>query len=210
MARNRILPIPLILLIPVVLLITVIVAGVYRFSLSDDEILAKFPSREVQSNSIILDVLNIKSSNPWTIQIPEQNAVSFIDDWDKELGYLIGQYDADSTRGKVLLPTEYIVQRQINQEPWIVAPMIVTTQGTGTFYYIGLFKFDALPSRVILLDSVFIGDRIKFHQLEWRDDTIIEASYLTHDVNQAMSEPPKQLNSVSLKRVGNSLHMQQG
>nr|WP_319557043.1 hypothetical protein [uncultured Vibrio sp.] len=210
MARNRILPIPLILLIPVVLLITVIVAGVYRFSLSDDEILAKFPSREVQSNSIILDVLNIKSSNPWTIQIPEQNAVSFIDDWDKELGYLIGQYDAGSTRGKVLLPTEYIVQRQINQEPWIVAPMIVTTQGTGTFYYIGLFKFDALPSRVILLDSVFIGDRIKFHQLEWRDDTIIEASYLTHDVNQAMSEPPKQLNSVSLKRVGNSLHMQQG
>lgn len=36
MARNRILPIPLILLIPVVLLIIVIVAGVYRFSLSDD------------------------------------------------------------------------------------------------------------------------------------------------------------------------------
>lgn len=210
MARNRILPIPLILLIPVVLLIIVIVAGVYRFSLSDDEILAKFPPSEVQSNSIISDVLNIKSSNPWTIQVPEQNAVSFIEDWDKELGYLIGHYDAGSTKGKVLLPTEFIAQRQINQEPWILAPMIVTTQGTGAFYYIGLFKFDALPSRVILLDSVFIGDRIKFHQLEWRDDTIIEASYLTHDVNQAMSEPPKQLNSVSLKRVGNFLHMQQG
>ncbi len=209
MARNRILPIPLILLIPVVLLIIVIVAGVYRFSLSDDEILAKFPQGEVQSNSIISDVLNIQSSNPWTIQVPEQNAVSFIEEWDKELGYLIGQYDAGATKGKVLLSTEFIVQRQIEQVPWIVAPMIVTTPGTGSFYYIGLFKFDAVPSRVILLDSVFIGDRIKFNQLEWRDDTIIDASYLTHDVNQAMSEVPKQLNSVSLKRVGNFLHMQQ-
>lgn len=209
MARNRILPIPLILLIPVVLLIIVIVAGVYRFSLSDDEILAKFPQSEVQTNTIILDVLNIKSSNPWTIQVPEQNAVSFIDEWDKELGYLIGQYDAGATKGEVLLPTEFIVQRQIEDVPWIVAPMIVTSQGTGSFYYIGLFKFDAVPSRVILLDSVFIGDRIKFNQLEWRDDTIIDASYLTHDENQAMSEVPKQLNSVSLKRVGNFLHMQQ-
>ncbi len=51
MARKRLLPIPLILLIPVVLLIVVIVAGVYRFSLSDDEIMAKFPRSTVQSSS---------------------------------------------------------------------------------------------------------------------------------------------------------------
>lgn len=209
MARNRILPIPLIFLIPVVLLVVVVVAGVYRFSLSDDEIMAKFPYREVQSNSIISKVLNIQSSNPWTIQVPDQNAVSFLEEWDKELGYLIGHFDAGATKGKVLLPTKFIEQRQINQEPWIVAPMIVTTQGTGSFYYIGLFKFDAVPSRVILLDSVFIGDRIKFNQLQWRDDTNIEISYLTHDVNQAMAETPKQLNSVLLTRVGNFLHMQQ-
>ncbi len=47
MARSRILPIPLILLIPIVLLAIVIIAGVYRFSLSDDEIMAKFPQAEV-------------------------------------------------------------------------------------------------------------------------------------------------------------------
>ncbi|WP_164683974.1 hypothetical protein [Vibrio maerlii] len=41
MARRRFLPIPLILLIPIVLLIIVVVAGVYRFSLSDEEILQK-------------------------------------------------------------------------------------------------------------------------------------------------------------------------
>ncbi|MGY0615462.1 hypothetical protein [Vibrio sp. FJH11] len=209
MARKRILPIPLILLIPIVLLIVVIVAGVYRFSLSDDEILARFPSNEVQSNSIVLEVLNIQSSNPWTIQVPDQNAVTFLQEWDKERGYLMGDYDAGATQGTVLLPTDFIAKRQINQELWIAAPMVVTTQGTGSFYYIGLFKFDAVPSRVILLDSVFIGDRIKFNQLLWRDDTNIEISYLSHDVNQAMTETPKQLNSISLSRVGNFLHMQQ-
>lgn len=41
MTRKRILPIPLILLIPIVLLAVVIIAGIYRFSLSDDEIMAK-------------------------------------------------------------------------------------------------------------------------------------------------------------------------
>ncbi len=51
MARKRFLPIPLILFIPVVLLIVVIVAGVYRFSLSDDEIMAKFPSSQVKASS---------------------------------------------------------------------------------------------------------------------------------------------------------------
>lgn len=209
MTRKRILPIPLILLIPIVLLIVVTVAGVYRFSLSDDEILARFPSNQVQSNSIVLEVLNIQSSNPWTIQVPEQNAVTFLQEWDKERGYLMGDYDAGATKGTVLLPTNFIAKRQINQQLWIAAPMIVMTQGTGAFYYVGLFKFDAVPSRVILLDSVFIGDRIKFNQLLWRDDTNIEISYLSHDVNQAMTETPKQLNSVFLTRVGNFLHMQQ-
>ncbi len=209
MARNRLLPIPLILLIPIVLLVVVIVAGVYRFSLSDEEIMARFPHNEVQSNSLVAQVLNIQSTNPWTIQVPEQNAVSFLDEWDKELGYLVGHYDAGATRGKVLLPTEFIVQREINQEPWIVAPMIVTTQGTGSFYYVGLFKFDALPSRVVLLDSFFVGDRIKFNKVRWHDDTNIEVSYLEHGVNQAMTDTPKQLNSVILTRVGHFLHMQQ-
>lgn len=209
MTRKRILPIPLILLIPIVLLIVVTVAGVYRFSLSDDEILARFPSNQVQSNSIVLEVLNIQSANPWTIQVPEQNAVTFLQERDKERGYLMGHYDAGATKGTVLLPTNFIAKRQINQQLWIAAPMIVTTQGTGAFYYVGLFKFDAVPSRVILLDSVFIGDRIKFNQLLWRDDTNIEISYLSHDANQAMTETPKQLNSVFLTRVGNFLHMQQ-
>ena len=45
--KKKILPIPLILLIPIVMLVVVIVAGLYRFSLTDEEILAKFPSSQV-------------------------------------------------------------------------------------------------------------------------------------------------------------------
>ncbi len=209
MARSRILPIPLILLIPIVLLAIVIIAGVYRFSLSDDEIMAKFPQAEVQSNPIVAEVLGVQAKNPWTIQVPEQNAVSFLEEWDKENGYLIGQYDAGATKGQVLVPTAFIAQRKINKEFWIAAPMIVTTQGSGAFYYVGLFKFDPIPSRVVLLDSEFIGDRVKFAQINWQTDTQIAISFLTHGESQSMSDEPNQSNSATLTRVGNNLHMQQ-
>ncbi|ODM59257.1 hypothetical protein BC455_01585 [Vibrio harveyi] len=209
MTRKRILPIPLILLIPIVLLAVVIIAGIYRFSLSDDEIMAKFPQAQAQSNSIVAEVLGIQSRNPWTVQVPEQGAVTFLDEWDKEHVFLKGQYDAGATKGEVLVPTEFIAQRNVSETPWIVAPVIVTTQGSGAFYYIGLFKFDAVPSRVVLLNSVFIGDRIKMSSLKWNSDTQISLSYLQHGEDQAMAEQPNQLITTTLKRVGNNLHMQQ-
>ncbi|MGR4988047.1 hypothetical protein ACPV3U_00550 [Vibrio rotiferianus] len=209
MTRKRILPIPLILLIPVLLLAIVVIAGIYRFSLSDEDIMKKFPQTLSQSNSIVAEVLGIQSRNPWTVQVPEQGAVTFLDEWDKEHGLLKGQYDAGATKGDVLVPTEFIAQRDINGTPWVIAPVVVTTQGSGAFYYLGLFKFDAVPSRVVLLNSVFLGDRIKMSSLEWVSDTKISLSYLEHGKNQAMSEQPEQLISATILRVGNDLSMQQ-
>ncbi len=209
MTRKKILPIPLILLIPIVLLVAVVVAGIYRFSLSDAEIMAKFPQAEAQSDPIVLEVLGLSSRNPWTIQVPEQGAVAFLDKWDRESGYLTGHYDAGSTKGQVMVPTKFIAKREINHVPWIVAPVVVTTQGTGAFYYIGLFKFDAVPSRVVLLNNYFIGDRIKITSLDWRDDGQIDVTYLTHSHMQPVSQHPELLKSVALRNVGNSLHMQQ-
>jgi hypothetical protein len=209
MTRKRILPIPLILLIPVLLLAIVVIAGIYRFSLSDEDIMKKFPQTLSQSNSIVAEVLGIQSRNPWTVQVPEQGAVTFLDEWDKEHGLLKGQYDAGATKGDVLVPTEFIAQRDINGTSWVIAPVVVTTQGSGAFYYLGLFKFDAVPSRVVLLNSVFLGDRIKMSSLEWVSDTKISLSYLEHGKNQAMSEQPDQLISATILRVGNDLSMQQ-
>ena len=209
MTRKRILPIPLILLIPVLLLAIVVIAGIYRFSLSDEDIMAKFPQTQTQTNSIVAEVLGIQSRNPWTVQVPEQGAVTFLDEWDKEHGLLKGQYDAGATKGEVLVPTEFVAQRDINGTPWIIAPVIVTTQGSGAFYYLGLFKFDAVPSRVVLLNSVFLGDRIKISSLEWVSDTKVSLSYLEHGKEQALAEQPNQLISDTILRVGNSLSMQQ-
>ena len=209
MTRKRILPIPLILLIPVLLLAIVVIAGIYRFSLSDEDIMAKFPQTQSQANSIVAEVLGIQSRNPWTVQVPEQGAVTFLDEWDKEHGLLKGQYDAGATKGEVLVPTEFIAQRDINGTPWIIAPVIVTTQGSGAFYYLGLFKFDAVPSRVVLLNSVFLGDRIKISSLEWVSDTKVSLSYLEHGKEQAFADQPNQLISATVLRVGNSLSMQQ-
>ena len=75
--KKRILPVPLILLIPIVLLIIVAVAGIYRFSLTDEEILAKFPSQVSQSDRVMQILFSIKTVNPWNIKFHKSNALKF-------------------------------------------------------------------------------------------------------------------------------------
>ncbi|MDF2155368.1 hypothetical protein [Vibrio sp. CAU 1672] len=205
MNRKLLLPIPLILLIPVLLLIVVVAAGLYRFTLSDDDIMAKFPQAADPSNVIVAELLGIQSANPWTLHVPEAGAVSFLDEWDKEHQYLKGDYDAGAARGEVLLPTDFIRSTQIDGTPWIVSPLIVTSQGTGAFYYLALFKFDPAVSRVVMVDSIFIGDRIKLASLNWHSDHEIRLVYFAHGEEQAKAEEPNQLIEQMFRRSANQL-----
>ena len=221
--KNRILPIPLILLIPIVLLAIVIVAGAYRFSLTDEEILAKFPSSNVQVDPIVLSVFQLKATNPWTIKVPETNAYAFIDEIIEEQGIAVGRYDSGVERGTVSVAVGNIqlsegvqalddVQElkdaqalkfvQSNQagEPLFVAPMWVSNQGSGVFQYVALFKFDQHRSRMILVDQLFIGDRVKITDLkitqekENRNTGVVE--FLQHSTSQAKAELPNEPHSI--------------
>ncbi|NOH95744.1 hypothetical protein [Vibrio sp. 99-70-13A1] len=203
--KNRILPIPLILLIPIVLLAIVIVAGVYRFSLTDEEILAKFPSTHVQVDPIVLSVFQLKATNPWTVKVPETNAYAFIDEVIEEKGIAIGGYDSGVERGTVSVAIDEIqtfkdVQNPVS-EPLFVAPMWVSNQGSGVFQYIALFKFDKQRSRMILVDQLFIGDRTAITSIKILQET--EGSYsgvvefLQHSASQAKAESPNEQNSIT-------------
>jgi hypothetical protein len=44
--------------------------------------------------------------------------------------------------------------------------MWVSNQGSGVFYYLGLFKHDQHRSRVVLVDQFFLGDRVRIQTLE--------------------------------------------
>ncbi|MEZ8774068.1 hypothetical protein [Vibrio sp. 10N.247.310.17] len=164
--KKKILPIPLILLIPIIMLVVVILAGIYRFSLSDEEILAKFPSSQVSYDPVVETVFDLKTTNPWTIKVPETNAYAFINEVDGPRSIAFGRYDSGVERGVVTVGTNNLSSVTLGKASFFVAPMWVSNQGSGVFYYLGLFKHDQHRSRVVLVDQFFLGDRVRIQTLE--------------------------------------------
>lgn len=173
--KKKILPIPLILLIPIVMLVVVVVAGVYRFSLTDEEILAKFPSSQVSYDTVVETVFDLKTTNPWTIKVPETNAYAFINEVNEAKSLASGRYDSGVERGVVTVDTQKLLGVELGDTNIFVAPMWVSNQGSGVFYYLGLFKHDQQRSRVVLVDQLFLGDRVQIQTLEVAQPDVTQA-----------------------------------
>ncbi|ROV60222.1 hypothetical protein EGH82_10490 [Vibrio ponticus] len=186
--KKRLLPIPLILLIPILLLIVVIAAGLYRFSLDDEEILAKFPSQSQVVDPIVKQVFSIQTPNPWTIQVPESAAFAFIDELDTQAQIAFGPYDSGVERGQVTVSTKWLMFVDTNQ---YISLMTVSNQGSGVFSYLASFRYDTERKRVVLVDSVLIGDRIVVDELVY-DNAQVAIDYRQHSANQPMSAEPEE------------------
>ncbi|NVN80452.1 MULTISPECIES: hypothetical protein [unclassified Vibrio] len=200
--KKKILPIPLILLIPIVMLVVVILAGVYRFSLSDEEILAKFPSSQVSYDPVVETVFDLKTTNPWTIKVPETNAYAFINEIDAPKAIAFGRYDSGVERGVVTVDTKSLSAVTLGNASFFVAPMWISNQGSGVFYYLGLFKHDQQRSRVVLVDQLFLGDRVHIQTLDVAQQPDSQSQkkltgegfigFTQHSAEQSFAEPPSE------------------
>ncbi|MEZ9565912.1 hypothetical protein AB4427_19340 [Vibrio artabrorum] len=196
--KKKILPIPLILLVPIVMLMVVIVAGIYRFSLSDEEILAKFPSSQITYDPIVDTVFDLKTTNPWTIKVPETNAYAFINRVDNAKALAFGRYDSGVERGVITVDTKKLSTVIMGEASFFVAPMWVSNQGSGVFYYLGLFKFDQKRSRVVLVDQLLLGDRVQIQTLDVTppaDGQFTGAGFIgftQHSSKQSFAEAPSE------------------
>ncbi|CAH6781476.1 conserved hypothetical protein [Vibrio chagasii] len=200
--KKKILPIPLILLIPIVMLVVVVVAGVYRFSLTDEEILAKFPSSQVSYDTVVETVFDLKTTNPWTIKVPETNAYAFINEVNEAKSLASGRYDSGVERGVVTVDTQKLLGVELGDTNIFVAPMWVSNQGSGVFYYLGLFKHDQQRSRVVLVDQLFLGDRVQIQTLEVAQPDVTQAKgkqngegfigFTQHSAEQSFVEAPSE------------------
>lgn len=200
--KKKILPIPLILLIPIVMLVVVILAGVYRFSLSDEEILAKFPSSQVGYDPVVETVFDLKTTNPWTIKVPETNAYAFINEIDAPKAIAFGRYDSGVERGVVTVDTKSLSAVTLGNASFFVAPMWISNQGSGVFYYLGLFKHDQQRSRVVLVDQLFLGDRVQIQTLDVAQQPDSQSQkkltgegfigFTQHSAEQSFAEPPSE------------------
>ncbi|MEF1255306.1 hypothetical protein [Vibrio sp. M260112] len=192
--KKRLLPIPLILLIPVVLLIIVTVAGIYRFSLTDEEILAKFPNQGPKNNAIMAQVFGIKTTNPWTVKVPDSNAFTFIEDLEHR-PIAAGSYEDGPVRGRVAINTEQIVK--LNDTTYAVI-LAVSNQGSGVFYYLAISKYDEFRQRMIINGGALLGDRIKVAEISVVD-RLITIKLLEREANQSMAEEPSQITTILFK-----------
>lgn len=186
--KKRRLPIPLILLIPIVLLVVVVIAGVYRFSIDDEDILAKFPATNQVIDPVVEKVFDIRSPNPWTIDVPDSHAFAFIDIFDQSQQLAIGSYDDGAERGQVTVSTKWLTFVDTNQ---YVSVMTVSNQGSGVFYYLATFRYDVQRKRMVLANSLLIGDRILIDQLQFQESQLT-LNYQQHGENQAMAEQPSE------------------
>ena len=186
--RKRLLPLPLILLTPIVLLVIVVVAGVYRFSLDDDDILAKFSAQKQSQNRVMQEIFNITTPNPWTINVPETHAFALINTIDNHGQWAQGRYSSGSERGQVSVSIEWLLP--IDEHKYL-SLMTVSNQGSGVFYYLVSFKYDVNRQRMILANEQFIGDRIAIDDFNVKGSEM-QLRYRQHRIEQAYSEAPSE------------------
>ena len=156
----------------------IILAGIIKFDLLVDDIYvqnedgtvekfdeAKHGSNEYQSK-VMLKLFNMRTSNDLTIKIPETEMICKLNDFitidSTEMAK--GSYTDGVERGIAVLDYMKITTLNINKSPdqnYFVAPFFVSNQGTGVFYYLGLFSINSKELSVNHIDSYLLGDRIK-------------------------------------------------
>ncbi|CAH8206000.1 MULTISPECIES: hypothetical protein [Vibrio] len=195
--KKRTLPIPLILLIPILLLVMVIVAGIYRFSLSDQEILGQHYQPTVNVDPIVEQLFSIQVSQPLTIQVPQSDVFAFVDHLDVERGIASAQYSAEAERGEVLIDTSTLslISQPAHQAPVFAGILMVSNQGSGVFYYLATFRYDAKRSRMISVDSQWLGDRIVVENVQYKEKQL-DVDLLERTREQSMAQAP----TISQKR----------
>ncbi|WP_165313498.1 hypothetical protein [Vibrio ziniensis] len=194
--KTRLLPIPLVLLTPIVLLVIVVFAGIYRFSISDEQIMAKFPSTIQQRDPIVQAVFGLNVPYPITVPVPDTPSYAFMESWDDQHRWVIGDYDSGRERGSVALDTQLMLKLEDVEENYRYVSVIrVSNQGSGVFNYLALFKYDELRSRMVMVSSQLLGDRIEVLSLT-QNASQVTVSLLSHANNMAFSEAPTE--SVSI------------
>lgn len=193
----------------------VLAAGIYRFNFTDDDIYITLDDGHVISyndNQAGLDVMrrlfSVNASIPWFIAVPHTNVVSpltgFVGEGRETKA--MGQYQDEAERGQVILDYTQILALNLgdtDSEMIFVVPFVITNQGSGAFWYLGLFRFDLLLNRIQQLDSRLLGDRIQLSSIKldvpFDVSNSVLVEFLTHSEQQAFSEPPMQSETISFK-----------
>ncbi|QYJ76444.1 hypothetical protein [Shewanella sp. FJAT-52076] len=150
-----------------------------------------------QADPVMLRLFSIKTLAGFTLWVPESEAVARLSTFvETPLPWVSGDYSDGPVRGQVLLGYRdlQMTNARLAGAQLMVAPFVVTNQGSGSFWYLGLFGLKAESGTVTHLSSVFLGDRIELRGISVAASQFlpltVTTELLVRDANQAMAETP--------------------
>lgn len=157
------------------------------------------PPREIsqaEADPVMLKLFSIKTLSPMVLKLPEQQVSAALGSFVEGQSLAKGEFVDGPVRGSVLL--DYARMQALNaplgNKQLLLAPFVVANQGSGSFWYLGLFALDTGAGTIAHLDSSFLGDRVALKQLKLGHQSqlplSVNAELLLHGPQQAMAEPP--------------------
>lgn len=184
----------------------VIAAGIYRFNFTNDDIYVVKAEGETSSfkegdNNVMLTLFGLQTDNYWRIQLPDSDVKVVLtelrDDHDSHVA--VGKYQDGEEYGLISLVYANITTLNlgdISEQFTFAAPFVVSNQGSGVFWYIGLFQLNLTTAEIKQLDTFFLGDRIKLGELRTDEPFDVTSNlyvkYLKHNESQSMAEKPNE------------------
>lgn len=202
------------------LILVILLAGVIRFNFTNDDIyvensdgnIVKYASDQLDKigyqSEVMLKLFSIKTADDLVIDIPISDTpptkvavrlTSFVD-FGTVQGVAQGDYVAGAERGRVIFDYMKITTVHLGDprdQIYFVAPFSVSNQGSGVFYYIGLFVQDIKKMNIRHLDSYYIGDRIKVINIDNFDEQIT-VSFITRSADTSYADKPDQSEFLTL------------
>lgn len=158
------------------------------------------PPKEIslaQADPVMLQLFSIKTLAGFTLRVPQSEAVARLSTFvETPRPWVSGDYSDGPVRGQVLLGYRdlQMTNARLAGSQLMVAPFVVTNQGSGSFWYLGLFGLKAESGTATHLSSVFLGDRIELRGISVAASQFLPLTVTTEllirDANQAMAETP--------------------
>ncbi|NOX64735.1 MAG: hypothetical protein GXO85_02795, partial [Chlorobi bacterium] len=202
-------------IIIVSIIVIIVVAGIIKFNFTDDDIfirnndgtVEKYDeakhNRDSYQSKVMQKLFSMKTSNDLTIKVPETEMICKINDFitidSTEMAK--GSYTDGVERGIVVLDYMKITTLNIGKSKdqiYFAAPFFVSNQGTGIFYYLGLFVQNTQKMIVDHIDSYFLGDRIKISTID-SEENDIQIKFKTHSEIQSMAEEPAEEKNIKIR-----------
>ncbi|MBN7795077.1 hypothetical protein [Parahaliea mediterranea] len=184
--------------------LAVVALGVHRFHFTTDDLHLKESARgsrpapcEAGAAGVMRCLFSLDTREPFRIRLPDSDKPVTLSGVNAPQRLAVGDYQDGPVRGQVLLDYQLITPLNlpgISGSMQFVAPFAVTTQGSGAFWYLGMFNIDLQSGHTRHLASEFLGDRVHIEAIDVKTPFdppySVTLSIKTRTAAQSMAEAP--------------------